>query len=77
MKKLALDVESLVVESFEPQPGMRGGRGTVAGHALPPSKGITCALTCEGPTCERMTGCACPITAEATCEVSFCDCPWV
>jgi hypothetical protein len=58
MKKLKLDLETVVVESFSVEPDLPTQTGTVAGHD------ITEALTCRGSTCGQScpgqnTNCVC------------------
>lgn len=56
MKKIALNLDKLAVESFETTATL-AGEGTVHGHEAPPSQG--------GSDCLR-TAC-CPATYQATC----------
>jgi hypothetical protein len=75
MKKLHLNLEGLVVQSFETVPGTEEERGTVRGHAPPKSFinnpcndsrfGGPCALSDDDPTC-LITQCeqrTCPLCA--------------
>ena len=66
MKKLALKLETLEVQSFETQ-AVREGRGTVAGHAAPQpfdswdcTEDPSCGLWCPPTQDQSPTGpCAC------------------
>jgi hypothetical protein len=46
MKKLALNVEELAVESFQAEEGTRRGAGTVHGHAAPDTQQFRCTYFC-------------------------------
>jgi len=69
MKKMMLDLESLVVESFDTSSGM-AGRGTVRGHdSWEPAQS-------QG----KATACLCPVTSvclqsvdDVTCVVTACN----
>lgn len=62
MSKLCLDIENLVVESFDTATAGTGGRGTVQGHGAvtgsprlcAPSQ--PCALSDDDPTCAISCG---------------------
>jgi hypothetical protein len=65
MKKLKLDLEGLVVESFATTPESRGEGGTVFGQQC------TCytQCTCPGcPTCDASCNGTCGGTCEASCN---------
>jgi hypothetical protein len=63
MRKLALKLDELQVESFRTSPGEQPVQGTVRGHqegdseyycpttSCPTQFGNTCQGTCDGPTC--------------------------
>lgn len=63
MKKLSLRAEELRVESFDPQGGRAGSPGTVKGHLLDPTMGVTCICqtddeaTCRPPSCPITCAC--------------------
>ena len=53
MKKLALTLEHLQVESFETAGGLAGRDGTVLGHSgqVPNDSEAECGTNTDGPTC--------------------------
>jgi hypothetical protein len=66
MSKLRLDIENLVVESFDTATVGARGRGTVNGHGAVTNRNcapsMPCALSDDDPTCAiscgyAMTGC--------------------
>lgn len=67
MKKLALKLDSLAVETFDPAP-VQGGRGTVVGEqaTFASCVGPTCDGTCLDPTCQA----DCPSQVGQTCADS-------
>jgi hypothetical protein len=65
MKKVRLDIEDLEVTSFEVNPDLTGGMGTVAGHVggLGSDRYTNCG-SCDTPaTCSECV----------TCDPSYCD----
>jgi hypothetical protein len=71
MRKIALQLESIRVDSFATTP-RPGGDGTVAGFEsdppfpdVKPSEGVTCGGTCIGRTCQDSCDCA---SNQATCD---------
>ena len=64
MAKLKLDVEALVVDSFEAGAGHRLSAGTVHGHNHTRGNHYTCggAFSCGG-----QNTCDCPVTVDETC----------
>ena len=64
MKKISLDLDALVVDSFELEPEA-GSLGTVNAYAT------TLQFTCLGPTCRRtINGCTCALSCDGTCDAS-------
>ena len=69
MRKLALDLDALSVDTFETERRGAGARGTVRGHdSLDPgggTQGDTCGLTCPA-TCRPSCGDTCFWTCAPT-----------
>ena len=65
MKKLTLQVENLVVESFDVSGNGAEGRGTVAAHMPKPTPGGTIVET-------QITGSCCDITLAQSCVQTNC-----
>lgn len=70
MKKLALNLEELHVESFATSPGERDDRGTIQGRVMGAGTENTCQaqITCD-PTCWN----TCPDTCGGTCMDLTCQ----
>lgn len=68
MKKLALKLDQLAVESFIIDPAGEV-RGTVAGHN-PPEPTVSCGGTCDNPCGSGMFTCdyTCPASCWGTCQ---------
>jgi hypothetical protein len=70
MKKLALDMDALRVESFDTA-DVRDGRGTVAGH-----DGATCTYPCAScvKTCGNPPACTEDLCVDGVAQVTFNAC---
>jgi hypothetical protein len=66
MKKLKLQIENLVVESFQVSENRAGSRGTVAAHMPKPQPG--CSTIAE----TQITGPCCDITLALSCVQTNC-----
>ena len=69
MKKLALNLENLVVTSFETSRGT-AQRGTVVGNG--PTNGNTCPNTC-GFSCAGTCDISCTPSCISTCDAAQCN----
>jgi hypothetical protein len=69
MKKLALDLESLSVQSFATTPARRGARGTVNGHMMNTDN---CRITQDAACGPWTTGPGPEPSAGGTCVLSAC-----
>lgn len=68
MKKLALRLEELRVESFETTPGADAARrGTVRGHGMVPAGGVQPGDDDMSPLCVPSEWETCPDTCKASC----------
>ena len=81
MRKLRLDLDALVVDSFDSSPGRRDGRGTVRGHATE-AGGNTCDYCVVNATHEFVScyasDCGCPVWTQQGCYSAGCSvtCRW-
>ena len=52
MRKLSLDLDTLIVESFATDPEAMGGQGTVKGHSNSPPFTVLEPTVCEDASCK-------------------------